>query len=235
MTAIPAPPSLERQAFDEAAFGLPFYRVISMESDGLERGIALLRKLKTSFIVDAKVPSDDLASARRLLSLGFRKVCMQIRLDNDLSSVAHFDPKAQLLQTADWPESLILAHARNFVFDRFALDIALPLQGHDRLYSNWIRTSLTGGRKRILSIGRNFLTFSEDGIDLRIDLLSVLDRRQGIGRRLLNSLTSLAKDFRCGKITTVTECENRAAVKLYLETGFKLRDFQAVFHLIEPT
>lgn len=236
MTVLPTmPPALQRQAFDEAAFGQLFYRVTSMDSDDLERGIAALRKEALPFIVDAKTPSDDLASSRRLLSLGFRKVCMQIRLVNDLSGPADFDQQAAVADTLDWPDAVIAAHARNFVFDRFALDIAaLPAEGHDRLYSNWIRNSLTSGRKRILTIGRNFLSFVDDGEGLRIDLLSVLDHRQGIGRRLLNSLTSLAKDSGRASITTVTECENHAAVQLYCRTGYRLHDFQTVFHLTEP-
>jgi GNAT superfamily N-acetyltransferase len=236
MTVSPTmPSSLERQAFDEAAFDRPFYRVTSMDSDGLERGIATLRKQAMPFIVDAKTPSDDLVSSRRLLSLGFRKVCMQIRLVNDLSGPADFDQQAGVADTLDWPDELIAAHARNFVFDRFALDIALPAEGHDRLYSKWIRTSFTSGRKRILTIGRNFLSFVDDGEGLRIDLLSVLDHRQGIGRRLLNSLSSLAKDSGRASVTTVTECENHAAVQLYCRTGYRLCDFQAVFHLTEPS
>jgi GNAT superfamily N-acetyltransferase len=229
------PSALERQAFDEAAFGRPFYRVTSMnDSDGLERGIAALRKEALPFIVDAKTPSDDLVASRRLLSLGFRKVCMQIRLVNDLSGPADFDRQAAEANTLDWPDELIAAHARNFVYNRFALDIALPTEGHDRLYSNWIRNSLTSGRKRILTIGRSFLSFVDDGEGLRIDLLSVLDHRQGIGRRLLYSLTSLAKDSGRASITTVTECENHAAVQLYCRTGYRLSDFQTVFHLTEP-
>jgi ribosomal protein S18 acetylase RimI-like enzyme len=227
-------PALERQAFDEAAFGQPFYRVTSMDADGLERGIAALRKEAQPFIVDAKTPSDDLASSRRLLSLGFRKVCMQIRLVNDLSGPAGFDQQATVVDTLNWPEDLIAAHARNFVFDRFALDVALPIEGHDRLYSSWIRNSLTSGRGRILTVGLNFLSFMDDGSSLRIDLLSVLDHRQGIGRRLLNSLTSLAKDSGRLSVSTVTECENHAAVQLYYRTGYRLRDFQSVFHLTEP-
>ena len=226
---------LVRQAFDEAAFGRPFYRVTSMDSDGLERDIAALREQAIPFIVDAKAPSDDLVSSRRLLSLGFRKVCMQIRLVNDLSRPADLDEHAVVAETLDWPEPLIAAHARNFVCDRFALDIALPPQGHDRLYAAWIRTSLTSGRKRILSIGRNFLSFTDDADGLRVDLLSVLDHRQGIGRRLLNSLTALAKDSGRVSITTVTECENHAAVQLYCRTGYRLHDFQSVFHLTEPS
>jgi GNAT superfamily N-acetyltransferase len=228
------PSALERQAFDEAAFGRPFYRVTSMDSDGLERGIAALRNGTLPFIVDVKTTSDDLVASRRLLSLGFRKVCMQIRLVNDLSGPADFDRQAAEANTLDWPDELIAAHARNFVYNRFALDIALPAEGHDRLYSNWIRNSLTSGRKRILTIGRNFLSFVDDGEGLRIDLLSVLDHRQGIGRRLLNSLTSLAKDSGRASITTVTECENHAAVQLYCRTGYRLSDFQTVFHLTEP-
>src|SRR5687768_4888432 len=96
--------ALERQAFDEVAFGQQFYRVTSMEADGLERGIAALRKEAQPFIVDAKMPSDDLASSRRLLSLGFRKVCMQIRLVNDLSGPADFDQEAAMVDTLDWPD-----------------------------------------------------------------------------------------------------------------------------------
>lgn len=234
MTDPTLPACLERQAFDEAAFGRPFYRVTSMDGPGLERGVATLREYGAPFIIDAKASSDDLSASRLLQALGFRKVCIQIELVHDLSSTTAFDSEACVADTVEWPDALIAEHARNFVFDRFALDIELPTEGHDRLYASWIRNSLTSPRKRVLHIGRNFVTFSEEGEGFKIDLLSVLDRRQGIGRRLLNSLISLAKDTSRACVMTVTECENRAAVRLYCQTGYRLSNFQTVFHCVEP-
>jgi ribosomal protein S18 acetylase RimI-like enzyme len=229
-----APSGLERQTFDEAAFGKPYYRITSKIDSSLASGMASLRKTHGSFVIDAKVSSDDLEASRILQCLGFRKVCMQIKLVHDLAGAQVFDSSAQLSERVEWPASLVAEHAKNFKFDRFALDGQLPAAGHDRLYCNWIENSLTGPGHRVLRIGHSFVTFGDDGEGFRIDLLSVLERRRGIGRRLLNSLASLAKTTGRKRIVTVTECENRAAVRLYLQTGFKLADFQAVFHYVEP-
>lgn len=225
--------SLQRQEFDEQAFETPFYRIAEPADAAIERDIQALRERGEPFIVDAKVAADDLAASRRLQEMGFRKVCMQITLVKPSDKRTQPDPAAAVVDHVDWPRDIIERHAGNFVFDRFALDAELPRAGHDRLYAMWISNSLAGGRNKVLHIDHNFLTFREDGPGLKIDLLSVLDHSRGIGGRLLNSLAALAAGMAKDHITTVTECENKAAVGLYLKSGYTLSEFTSVFHLVE--
>ena len=225
-------PCLARQTFDEDAYGIPFYRVGSDSWDTLSEEIERLKTNGDPFIVDAKTDADDLEANHRLGTIGFRKVCMQIRLSNQLASVGVMDPAAQLAASVDWPDDVIASHVSNFTFDRFSLDPLLPREGHDRLYRNWIKNTLSSERAEVLHIGYNFLTFKRSNGSAVIDLLSVLDRGQGVGQRLLASFAAWASSKRLDQVKTVTECENRPAVNLYRKSGFEFSDFQAVYHLI---
>ena len=226
-------PCLKRQAFDESAFQTPYYRVDSAELASLKEEIAALRQSSGRVIVDAKSPAEDLAAHRLLQTLGFAKVCMQIELRQPLTTAKPLDPEAAVADTVSWPAEVIDAHAKNFIFDRFSLDLRLPRAGHDRLYRAWIGNSLASPGIQVLSIGHNFVTFRTGDDGVRIDLLSVLEKGAGNGRRLLDSLCSWAQTAGQEHVTTITECENKAAVQLYLKCGFVPNDFQAVWHLVQ--
>ena len=223
---------LERQTFDEHAFGVPFYRVSSDNWDAISDEIAQLENKGGPFIVDAKRDAHNLEANYRLGAMGFRKVCMQIKMLNQLTAVGMMDPAVSFTASVDWPESVIDAHVSNFNCDRFSLDPLLPRKGHDRLYRSWIKNTLTSDRAFVLHIDYNFLTFKQDNRSATIDLLSVLDRGQGIGQRLLTSFVALANSRHLSDVKTVTECENRAAVNIYRKSGFEFSVFQAAYHFV---
>lgn len=225
---------LERHGLDEEAFGHPFYRIGMLDFDAIGREIAELRASGRPFAVDARMPADDLAAHRALQAMGFRKTCVQVRLVNDLSQAMAADPEAVLAARVSWPESVYQAHARNFTFDRFSLDPLLGRDGHDRLYAGWVRRSVTDGRCRVIHIGHDFVSFHPDGAGCcKIELISALAAGRGIGGRLLRSLVALAAEEGRGGVTTVTECENWRAFRMYARCGFRVDAFAAVFHLVE--
>ena len=221
---------LERQVFDEHAFGVPFYRVSSEDWDALAEEIARLKATGRPFIIDAKRDARDLEARLCLDHMGFREVCMQVRLTHHLACGGAMDPDVALQDLVNWPDHVIDAHVANFTFDRFSLDPSLPREGHDRLYQGWIRNTLASDRAKVFHIGHNFLTFRPGDRSAKIDLVSVLDRRQGIGRRLLASLLAWAKTERLEEIRVVTQLENKAAVALYVTENFEPCGQQVVYH-----
>ena len=223
-------PCILQQEFDTAAFGIPFYRVQRVDAAGLAAELAALAGSRP-FIVDAKVPAEDLASTRTLMELGFRRVCMQIELVHPVGPHGEERGQSEISDRFELPEETLRAHARNFQNDRFNLDPLLPRQGIHELYYRWIRNSL-GGRKRVVHRGTGFCTFAEGENEVRIDLLSVLESGAGIGKDLIVTLVSHCRNQGKRPIAVVTECENPRAWQLYQRTGFALHRFLSVFHYV---
>lgn len=210
---------------------MPFYRVKSFDAVELARDIERLPAGKLA--VDARPPGPDVETSNLLWSLGFRKVCMQIRLTRDLSPPLSDAPAVEISPQLDLPEETLWSHARNFCYDRFSLDPLLPREGVARLFFQWTRNSLTRGLKEVVHRGPNFCTFSmsDDGSAV-IDLLSVLEPRQGIGEALVAGTLFAARERGAARLHVKTECENYPAWNLYLKTGFLPSSFTPAFHLV---
>jgi GNAT superfamily N-acetyltransferase len=217
------------QEFDTDVFGVPFYRLVDARPPRLQEEVAALAS-NPPCIADAKLPAEDIQSGARLLELGFRKICVQIELKHRLGVSVH-PTRSQIRDRVVLPNAIIRAHASQFVFDRFALDIALPSKGHDRLYEKWIRNSLEGSSHLVATFGDNFITFREQAGNIKIDLVSVLQKGQGIGADLIRTVLNCAKERQVREVDVITECENLPAVRLYLSTGFLPARFFSVFHL----
>jgi GNAT superfamily N-acetyltransferase len=220
-------------AFDAEAFAVPFYRVHEIDPASIEQELEAVRKSGKAVVVDAKVPADDLEGARLLWSLGFRKVCMQIMLRYDLRDVPVQPSGTTVTAKLDLPESDIRQHAENFTYDRFSLDPLLPREGIRRLYSNWVRNSLTGGRKQIVHSGASFCTLAINDRTASIDLVSVLNRGQGIGKALVAGALQYARQQGAKEMFVTTECENTRAWGLYQRAGFVPAKYTSAFHLVQ--
>ena len=224
--------AVQFQKFDTDAFGVPFYRVVATHSPNLERGVAALIA-NPPVIIDAKLSAEDIGNCHRLLKLGFRKICTQIEFRHKLEEVACPPKRSSIMNCCALSDATILAHARQFVFDRFSLDPELPVGGHDRLYSRWIHNSLRSGNCEVAVCRHNFITFKSTLRRVKIDLTSVLDSGQGIASDLLAAVLHRAKESDAHHVEVVTECENRPAWRLYLKAGFLPAQFFSVFHLVK--
>lgn len=224
---------LALQDFDSAAFGRPFYRMQRFDADRLPVELAA-RAMRADVLVDAKLPAERVDQSLFLQRLGFRKVSTQIALTRRVDGAEHGEDDARIGARLALSPDEIARHAANFVYDRFALDIAIDRTAHDAFFARWIANSLSGARHRIADRPGGFLTFRDEGDALRIDLLSVLDKGKGVGRGLLRAV--LAHGGRLGRkrVDVVTECENRPAVSLYLALGFTPAGFQSALHFGRP-
>lgn len=227
-------PCLVQSEFDTRAFGFPYFRIASINVPLLQQEISQLGQER--FAADMKLPAHDSNGNRELLSLGFRKVCMQVTLVNDLKKREGIESANNGVEFAgklDLSDDIILRHARNFTKDRFSLDPMLPAEGHDRLYVQWFRNSLNGG-KQVACIGQNVCTFSHRNNEVVIDLTSILDQRQGFGKRIMNGVLAHAVASGARGVRVTTECENTPAWSLYQRLGFVPVEYMACFHLVHP-
>lgn len=221
--------ALERQAFDSEAFGFPWYRVVDVAAPALAAEVAGLESAGP-YAIDAKLPAEALDQARLLQGLGFRRICTQFELRHPLAATQAV-PGVEFSDQLALPDDLLWRHAGNFTSDRFSQDPLLPEQGVRTLYRRWIGNSLAG-RKRVAHDGRNFCTYAERPDGWSIDLVSVLDPGRGIGARILAALVARAGGRGAPSFSVVTECENRAAWRLYLKSGFAPARFVSVFHKV---
>ena len=222
---------IQRQDFDTEAFGIPFFRVRSFNQLQLEEELASLI-VRRPLIIDAKVPADLVDIGRLLQRYGFRKVCTQIELTREIAARNGGNSEVSIQDKMELSEDVVRAHARNFLYSRFRLDPKLPREGAERLYCNWIRNSISGGSKKVVCLGNNFCTFAEMPDVTRIDLVSVLDKRQGVASALLSALFEHGYENHRRLIEVVTECENKPAWQLYLKNGFTLIRFYSAFHFV---
>lgn len=225
---------IRQQRFDTEAFGVPYFRIETFERPKLDKELAQLVE-RRPLVIDAKIPADETAIAFLLQDYGFRKICTQVGLRRDVSHGDTRGSDARVETSLEVSDDILWAHARNFEYDRFSLDPALPRDGKDRLFHDWVRNSLSGGAKRVVCLGHDFCTFTEERESLRIDLVSVLDKGRDVSSALLSALVQYARATSKHAITVVTECENTRAWRLYVRNGFRVTDFYSVFHFVYLT
>jgi GNAT superfamily N-acetyltransferase len=221
---------IKQQDFDSDIFGRPFYRITSFDLDRLGPELATVRDIP-SVIIDAKLPSGEVEQAAFLMRRGFRKICMQVELIHRLQGTVSAS-SAEICPRLELQPDVLREHARHFLTDRFALDVCLPRESHDRLYEAWMRNSLSGARHSISVRGNNFVTFRDDGEEVKIDLVSVLDKGKGIGTDVINAVLLDAQQRGKSCVRVVTECENVPAIGLYVKTGFKVSCYYTVLHFV---
>jgi len=220
---------LALQAFDTEIFGIPCYRVVALDETGLARDLPPVLKQRP-VMVDAKVPAARNEMTRRLQELGFRIVCTQIVFHREPDPISYTASEVSIVPRLEIDDATVDAHAANFIADRHALDPLVGRARHDALYDRWIRNSLSG-RMLVASHGRNFCTFRTHDDHCAIDLLSVLDKRRGIGRALLNAVLDYSiQQLKPARV--ITECGNEAAWRLYLSCGFHIVGFINCLHFV---
>jgi GNAT superfamily N-acetyltransferase len=222
---------IAEQAFDTQIFGVPFFRVVALDLPALGKELTSLLR-RPPLIIDAKIPANAHDATRILHGFGFHTVCTQIALVHRLFPVPDHPPAVSFARSSDMSEMAIRAHVENFRSDRFSLDFRIDRAARDNLYAAWIRNSI-GGRAQLALYGANFCSFREGCDVLTIDLLSVLDKRRGIGRNLVNAVLAVARGRGVRAVQVVTECGNEAAWRLYLSCGFAVTGFLDCLHYVD--
>lgn len=220
--------SIRRSPFDERVFGVPFYRVVDPFSERLPMDIVHVCKEHVTLIVDAKIPADARGAHRQLLDLGMDRICTQITLEappgppelgSEVTRAARLDlPRAELQQ-----------HARGFRHQRFAQDPRMDETRVHHFMSEWIANSL-GGTREVLHLPGAFLSFSDDGTFLVIDLISSL--APGRGSLLLVALAAEACSRMRTGLRATTEAENCRALRAYARAHYLPVRSTTCFHLV---
>jgi len=222
---------IKRTPFDE-----PFLRVACYQlSPPIEPSdLAALNAArgKGPIFVSAKIDASNDDTAKRLGQLGFRKICTQMLLRVRLDGASCSAGDVLITERLDLDPADVRVHATQ-LGGRFRQDPLIPRDAAINLYAAWVRNS-TSGAKRVASIDRNFVSFEDRGGVRWIDLVSVLDKRQGIAVRILTAIIGDALRTGLKEVKVVTGSDNIPALGAYRKAGFELERSLVIFHLFSP-
>jgi GNAT superfamily N-acetyltransferase len=220
---------LERNLFDETFLGMACYHLVApIEPSDLAALNAARRE--ASIFASAKLNESDEETASALGEFGFRRICRQLLLRAHLAGASRGASDVPITDRLHLHPADVLAHAAQLDGGRFRQDPVIETAAAIDLYAAWVRRS-TSGAKRIASIDRNFVSF-EDRAGVRwIDLVSVLDKRQGIAVKLLHAIIEDARRSGLQQVKVVTDSGNIPALQAYRKAGFDPEHSLIVFHL----
>lgn len=216
--------------FDSEIFGFPFFRLIKDAGKPLARDLEILRNLQLpAFGCDAKVSSTDDSSVTRLQKEGFVHVCDQITYDIS-SSASKFTPNIEVVELSSINQEEIALYANNFKDDRLSRDSRIPHETVKKFYSKWISNSFKFKSKSIYSLDSALCITQLKKNILKIDLLSVLDKRKGLGTQMINHILAHASGAGFSSVEVTTEADNAGAIQVYTRNGFQEKKLSSCLH-----
>ena len=217
--------------FDSEVFGFPFFRLSTNAGNSLSRDLEVLRNLNlAAFGCDAKISSAEDSSIIQLQKEGFIHVCDQITYDISPAS-SKFMPEVKAAELMHMDAEEISFHADNFRNDRLSLDTRIPEATIKRFYTKWIANSFSFPGKTIYSLQSGLcITHLKQDV-LKIDLVSVLEKRKGVGSRLIGHTLAQAYQGKIPSVEVTTESHNKGAIKAYTRNGFQEKTRLSCLHL----
>jgi hypothetical protein len=216
--------------FDSGVFGFPFFRLPTVPDESLSRDLESLRNLNLPvFGCDAKVSALENSDVRHLQEEGFVHVCDQVTFEvSPASSDLRLD--GGVTELKDLEPMSIASHAHNFKKDRLSLDSRIPSDAISRFYSKWIENSFSFPNKTVYSLQSGLCITLWQKDSLKIDLVSVLDKRKGIGSRLVEHTLIKAAMEKVSSVEITTETHNEAAINIYIRNGFREKARTSCLH-----
>ncbi|MGV3586326.1 MAG: GNAT family N-acetyltransferase [Adhaeribacter sp.] len=125
-------------------------------------------------------------------------------------------------------------------YSRFARDQNFKQQEYKKLYTTWIKNSITGEMANEVWVSTTptgaitgMITIGRKNNEAFIGLLAVVPafQRQGYGKKLVQTACERALTWGCTTIQVGTQGINLPANSIYLDAGFSLHDQHYIYHL----
>ncbi|GAB6039231.1 hypothetical protein JCM15519_37900 [Fundidesulfovibrio butyratiphilus] len=222
-------PCLVPQSFDAEVLGRPYFRVLRLDPEALGRELAAL---PCPCMADAKIPAEDVDGAKTLQQLGFFKVCVLFHLARNLTETHRSTTEDATPSGSMQPDAPCLdALTANFRYNRMNLDPFVPPDlafAHQR---RWLANTFASSEVLKFTGPRAVVSFRRDDHLARIDLVSVVGHRRGLGTRLFAELFAWCAREGLSRVEVTTEAENLPAWRFYMKNGFEPVGASCVFHL----
>ena len=223
----------EHLPFDTKVFGFPFFRLDPELGLEIDEDLATIRDLtEGTFGCDAKVMAKENSILESLVQFGFRSVCEQVNLQLCPSEI-RFDLDESVRCPPLMDYSKIHEHSENFTDDRLSLDSRIPQETIRKFYENWISNSFFFSEKKVYVLESGLCITLQKEDHLKIDLVSVLEKRKGLGRRLMIHVLEEARLRKIDNVRVTTEAHNHAAIRLYEGVGFRKVSSHHCLHFFE--
>ncbi len=219
-------PCLIRQEPESEMCDRPYYQVARLDFPALKAELAVL---PDSSLCVARVYGLDIESSRALTGLGFRKMCVQTLFATGLAGHQP-DLTALPVVDLDLDEDSLNRHASNFRFSNFSFDPNFSTEAWAKCNRWCIKRHLADHTAFKFALKSGFVSFRVGEGKAIIDLISVLEARQGIGAALMAKVLDFCAAQGLAWVEVVTDCENLTACLFYQKMGFLLFGSIGVFH-----
>lgn len=162
-------------------------------------------------------------------------------LINDLSNFPNEIDHLELFQDSQKNHSNLVRLAfQSGEYSRFRLDSNFEKEDYKKLYTEWIRKSISKELATDIVIKRNngkivgFATLARKNNELADISLVAVDaafRGKGLAKEIIENTIKLAKNQGYKKIQVVTQLDNRPANFLYEKVGFKKNSLIFIYHI----
>lgn len=185
-----------------------------------------------------KVATAALPAVKFVEQLGFNLIDTNIVFDKPISSSSTLRGHCQVRLAVPADEAQTVEVARqNFIYSRFHLDNAIPLEVANTIKAEWVRNYFLGqrGQQMVVAavdgriVGFLQLLYSNDDA-LIIDLIAV-DKEHH--RKAIASDMIAFAEANCGgfkQIRVGTQIANIPSIQLYEKIGFRMAGADYVFH-----
>ena len=237
-----SPPELQLLAWDSEFLGFPVARGI-VSPPGAAAATALVAQARAQgvrllyLIAD---PADEAAAAAARAAgawLADRKVTFGRFVSLPLAPLA---PAHSVVGVRAYSPELEALVWQSGAYSRFRRDPQFAPGVFERLYSHWLRASLSGELARTVlacpgpdGTPTGLLTLQGHGPQARIGLLAVRagQRGRGQGGALVAAALRTARAWGCERLSVVTQLDNQLACRFYTHVGFAIEHQENVYHL----
>jgi len=226
---------LEPDRFVESHLGKPVYRLTQPD-----RAAEALAGLAGPFLVEARIPTEAVAEARRLTMLGFAVIDVGVQLDAPAASIrqrpAPAGPWRIRAATAADRAAVERSAADNLVTSRFHLDPSIDPAAASRLKAAWAGNFFDGRRgERLLvvdcggRVGGFLQTLERQDVGV-IDLVALDPDMRGTGAFAGLIGTWLGEAPSIARAVVGTQASNVRSLRAYGALGFRVCGTSFVLH-----
>lgn len=227
--------SWEENRFDTEILGFNCAKIFNNDEGKFELKelVTDLRKNKIQYAI-IRIPSQNYEVAQFLEANNFRIVDSLVELSLSLGIVDR--EKVEHIREATSADGVIIVKIALDAFSdtRFFHDPLISKDSARKIYSEWVKNSVSGiAADRVLVYENKgeifgFATIQKNG---HIPLIAVrIDQQgKGVGRALCNAAVIVSKEFGATNAAIETQTNNIAALRAYLNSGFKINNSYFTF------
>ena len=231
---------IKKREWDSDFFG---YNVFSIDlTRHKDVDIAQLRKILEkigSKVCYCYADPNNLHISSRFKESGVEIADRKVTFTKAVIGEGAIDPNIKNVYQTTMSQKILDIALQSGVHSRFNIDKKFDNNEYARLYSEWIRKSISGELASAVfvyfvdGVEAGLITIgSKNGIaDIGLLAVDKHYRGLGIGSKLILAAESQARSMNLSSIQVVTQLDNEPACNLYKKNGFNISSTENIYHL----